>query len=177
MPRQRFSSSTELSAPAGYVYALLADYRNAHQRILPARYVRGFAVERGGVGAGTVVRFAMRLAGRSRWIRAVVTEPEPGRVLLERDVDTGALTTFTVEPLATGGCAVTIATDLTIRRGLRGRVERLVAWVLLRRVYDAELAQLRTVASAPACDDGWSLPLAGLRAATAPSRRHAMQPV
>ena len=66
-----------------------------------------------GVGAGTVIRVDMRVLGRPQTFRAVVTEPEPGRVLVETN-DNGYVTTFTVEPRAEGQHAyVTIATEMT----------------------------------------------------------------
>uniref|UniRef100_UPI002FC69A85 hypothetical protein n=1 Tax=Devosia sp. TaxID=1871048 RepID=UPI002FC69A85 len=40
----------------------------------------GMTVEEGGYGAGTVIDVAGRFAGRTRMIRGVVTEPEPGRL-------------------------------------------------------------------------------------------------
>jgi hypothetical protein len=46
-------------------------------------------VERGGVGAGTVIRFRLRVFRRTRDFRAEITEPTPGRVLVETDLDHG----------------------------------------------------------------------------------------
>ena len=43
-----------------------------------------------------VIRFTMKLAGQSRSMTATVTEPSPGRVLVESGP--GVETTFTVEP-------------------------------------------------------------------------------
>jgi len=45
-------------------------------------------VEEGGIGAGTVIRFQMRILGRLRTFHAAITEPEPGGVLVETDLDT-----------------------------------------------------------------------------------------
>lgn len=144
------SAVAELDAPPERVYALLADYRGGHPRILPAPYFEGLRVERGGVGAGTVITFRMRLGGRGRDFHADVTEPEPGRVLAEADRLSGAVTTFTVDGLGSGDRSrVTIATTWE-RPGLAGWVDRLMAPGVLRRVYEAELAQLARVASSGA---------------------------
>lgn len=119
VPRHRTEASAILSAPAGYVYALLADGKRAS----------------------------------AAWI----SEPEPGRVLLERDAESGRLTTFTVDELPTGGSRVTIASDVTVQRGFRGLMERRMgAWVL-RRACHRELARLADAVAHPAGADGWSL--------------------
>ena len=56
-------------------------------------------MEQGGIGAGTVIRFQMSALGQKRTLRAEITEPEPGRVLVETYLDSnGAVTTFTVDP-------------------------------------------------------------------------------
>ena len=84
----------------------------------------------------------MNVLGQSRTIRAEVSEPEPGRVLAETDLDTGAVTRFTVEPTDGGQAAsVTIVTEWN-RSGIMGFVERLTAPALLRRIYDEELRNL-----------------------------------
>ena len=46
--------------------------------ILPPRVFHDLTVEEGGVGAGTVIRFGMRVLGVDRWIRARITEWRPG---------------------------------------------------------------------------------------------------
>lgn len=136
------TASALAEAPAETVYAILADYRDGHPHILPRKYFTGLSVERGGFGDGTVIRFGMRAFGKTREARAAVTEPEPGRVLVETALDRGGpVTTFVVEP--EGRCArVTFRTEMTSRRGLLGAVERFVASRFLKRVYALELAQL-----------------------------------
>lgn len=136
------TASALAEAPAETVYAILADYRDGHPHILPRKYFTGLSVERGGFGDGTVIRFGMRAFGKTREARAAVTEPEPGRVLVETALDKGGpVTTFVVEP--EGPFArVTFRTELTSRRGLAGVVERILASRFLKRVYALELAQL-----------------------------------
>jgi hypothetical protein len=135
------SATTFVSAPADRVYALLRDYHGGHARILPPRWFSGMHVEEGGTGAGTRLRVHMRVLGRERVMRMEVTEPDPGRVLAERDVDTGAVTTFRVAPSG-GGTRVTIATEWMPARGVRGWMERRTAPRLLRRIYAEELQRL-----------------------------------
>ena|SRR5690348_3083209 len=77
----------------------------------------------------------MRVFGRTQTFRAAITEPEPGRVLVETDLDTnGAVTTFTVNPGPVQGTAdVTIATELPVRAGILGVIERALSTRFLRR--------------------------------------------
>lgn len=142
-------ASAKLDAPAEVVYAIIADYRKGHPQILPRPYFEWLEVEQGGRGEGTVIRFQMRVLGQTRVLRAAVTEPELGRVLVETDTGgAGPVTTFTVEPEAEGsGSEVTISTELTTSGGLTGFAERAVLRRLLRRIYARELEQLSRVAS------------------------------
>ena len=150
MPEIIIQESTHIPAPPNVVYGILADYREGHPSILPPRWFTHLHVERGGVGAGTVIRFGMRSGGRVKEMRAEVAEPEPGRVLVERGLDErGTVTTFTVEPAGTGGARVTIRTTWRAA-GIAGFVERLFAPMLLRPVYREELARLAEKAGAAA---------------------------
>ena len=142
----RASGSAVIRAPAPLVYRLIADYRTSHPRILPRRYFPRLEVERGGTGAGTMIRFEFRTFGMTREIRAEISEPVPGQVLVETDLATGTRTTFTVMAEADGAaCRVGIETrwDAT---GLRGWIERMTAPRLLRRIYAEQLAMLAGVA-------------------------------
>src|SRR5690348_9347586 len=108
-----------LAAPAERVYAVIADYRQHHPRILPPA-IFDLQVEQGGVGAGTIMTFKVKLAGRTQRARQRVAEPRPGRVLTETDINgnRGLVTTFTVEPLG-DGCRLRIETAWQTR-GLMG---------------------------------------------------------
>lgn len=140
------SASRSIGAPAARVYALLADYRAGHPRILPPRYFGPLEVLAGGVGAGTEIRFQMRAMGTRQTLQATISEPEPGRVLVETYPDTGAVTTFTVESEEPAErTRVTIATALPARPGLWGLLERWLGARYLRRVYDEELHLLARV--------------------------------
>jgi hypothetical protein len=124
----------------------LADYREGHAAILPRRYFTHLLMERGGQGAGTVIRFGMKLGGRVREARAEVSEPEPGRVLAERILDARAtVTTFTVDPVGRDRVRVTIMTSWTAS-GIAAFLERLLAPILLRRVYREQLVNLERLA-------------------------------
>lgn len=132
------------------VYSLISNYNDGHQRILPKQF-SNLTVEQGGVGAGTVIRFQMSVFGKKQTYRAAITEPEPGRILVETNLDSnGAVTTFTVNPgHAPADSNVTISTELPVRSGFLGRIERTLTTLLLRPLYVQELQNLARVATGP----------------------------
>ena len=97
MAEMRVRAEGPIAAPAEQVYRYIADYQEHHHRFLPPAF-SDFQVERGGVGAGTMIRFRLSAGGRSRAYRMQVAEPAPGRVLTESDTDSSLVTTFTVTP-------------------------------------------------------------------------------
>jgi len=134
------AATRSIPAPAEAVYRVFADYREAHPRVLPPRFFSGLKVEEGGYGAGTVVLVEGRFAGRTRVIRGVVSEPEPGRLLVESYPAEQTVTSFRVTPEpGNGGSRVTISTVMNRRRGIVGWIEARVVRRLLERVYDEEL--------------------------------------
>jgi uncharacterized protein YndB with AHSA1/START domain len=145
MNYHEISASTLVAAPAEQVYAVIADYRNGHPHILPKPYFVSLTVEKGGVGAGTEVSFTMKIAGRKQTFYAVISEPEPGRVLVETIPSSGSTTTFTVEPRNDGKQAlVTIATQAVVRDGWLGAIEKLLTTRALKPVFEKELQQLNS---------------------------------
>jgi hypothetical protein len=141
--RPDISVSRRINAPTDVLYGIIADYRNSHPRILPPAFT-GLEVEQGGIGAGTIIRFGMRAFGTTRTARASVTEPEPGRVLVETmlDGDPPIVTTFTVDPVDGAGAAdVRISTRFPTKPGLLGAIEHAISSRFLTRVY-RELLQL-----------------------------------
>jgi hypothetical protein len=148
MPTFRVEFSARVHAPADVVYRLIADYRDGHPRIVPPKYFSDLVVDEGGYGAGTRFHIDMTVLGTTRRMRAVVEEPQPGRVLRERDVDRGIVSTFEVVPVGGSECDVTIATELPDRGGIAGAVERFVSRRMLPRIYREELVQLERVALA-----------------------------
>src|SRR5579864_97619 len=144
------TASAVIPARRERVYSILANYKEGHPRILPHQF-RELIVEQGGTGAGTVIRFQMSVFGKTQTFRAAITEPEPGRVLVETGLDTnGAVTTFVVDPgTAPADSRVTISTKLTVRSGFAGFLEKRLSTLLLRPIYLKELANLARVATGP----------------------------
>jgi hypothetical protein len=148
MATAHITASALIQAPARDVYAVIADYRELHPRILPKPPFVSLEVDEGGIGAGTTMRVYMRVLGQTQMFRSVVSEPEPGRVLVETN-DNGYITTFTVEPRDGGQQAyVTIETDMSARTGIAGAMERWFVSRLMRPAYFKELDNLAEVAKA-----------------------------
>ena len=140
MAEIRVVAEGPVQTPAERVYRYIADYREHHPRFLPPAF-SGWHVEQGGVGEGTMVRFQLKAGGRVRDYRMRVTEPTPGRVLTESDLESSAVTTFTVMPDGEHS-RVRIETTWQGAGGVGGFFERLFAPRVLRRLYADELARL-----------------------------------
>jgi hypothetical protein len=143
---RHITASRRIEALPATIYSLIADYHDGHRRIVPPRAFKWLAVDKGGIGAGTEIRFGMRVFGAMRAARGLVTEPEPGRVLVESYPDTGDITTFIVEPANAGASSVTITTDMHIRDGFSGRIQAFIAERFLRPLYLEELRRLADLA-------------------------------
>lgn len=137
--------SSKVEAPANIVYNILADYDH-HRRILPPKYFPGLDIVEGGVGAGT--RFtlhALSFGGKTQ-MHMAVTEPEPGAVLVERDVNTGLVTTFSVKPVSPSESLVTFETVWQPLPGLKGLIDRYTTPFFMRIVYRQEMKILNDYA-------------------------------
>ena len=136
MAKHSVLASALIPAPAQRVYDLIADYRSGHLRILPKPYFVSIEVEQGGYGAGTVINFKMKLMGKIQSFHSTITEPKPGHTLVETDMNTGAVTTFSVEPRSNGQEAfVTISTTTDVPNGIPGKIQGWLTTWLLRPIY------------------------------------------
>ena len=134
------SAERTIDAPADEVYGYLADMQ-LHSRFLPPPFY-DFQVEAGGMGTGSVVRFKINFAGGVRELRMQVTEPEPGRTMVQTDTGgSGLVMTFTVTPQGEQAL-VNISSGFDGETGVAGFVERIIAPRRLHRVYVEELARL-----------------------------------
>jgi uncharacterized protein YndB with AHSA1/START domain len=133
-----------IDAPADEVYRYLAD-KHLHARFLPPPFF-DVQVEEGGVGAGSVVSFKIKFAGGVRELRMQITEPEPGRTLVQTDTgDSGLIRTFTVTPQGKQAM-VNITSEFDGETGVAGFVEGIIAPRRLHRAYNEELARLNAYA-------------------------------
>lgn len=147
MIRTHLSAERLIAAPADVVYHCISDYREHHcpgpGGFLPPAF-SDFQVERGGVGAGTIMSFTVSLGGRTRRMTHEVSEPEPGRVLVEGS--SRERTTFTVEPDGER-CRVRIDTVI-VAGGLDGILTRLLGARLMGPLFADELERLERHAQA-----------------------------
>ncbi len=103
-------------------------------------------VQCGGVGAGTRFELKTRFLGRQRVYHGIVSEPQPGRVLVEEYQGTDIVMSFIVEPRdESEGSHVTIVTDSQVHGGVLGRIEAWISDAILRPVYIKELSNLTTL--------------------------------
>lgn len=143
MKTRTAAASKMINASAEQIYKIIADYRNTHPLILPKEYFLSLHVEKGGVGAGTIINFSMRILGRTQDFRSLITEPQPGRLLVETDIRSETPTSFQVMPVEDSSL-----TRVTISTELRGRnwIEALLARPVLERIYRQELELLARLA-------------------------------
>lgn len=149
MSQIKAKESAILDARPEDVYATIADYHNGHPNIVPPETFSDMRVEQGGYGEGTIIRFKMKTLGVVQEFHQRVTEPEPGRVLVEQDIDSlqSIVTTFIVTPVEDGQKSrVEITTVMNASSGVKGVIERFVVSVLNPRVYRKELKRLEAVA-------------------------------
>ena len=146
--RHQISAAALIKARPQKVYAILADYHRHHPLILPKKYFRELDVREGGVGAGTRMWIQMHVLGTTKELELLVSEPDPGRVLVETNVDGSSFTRFTLDPADDGEFThLTITTEFTSRNGLLGVVERLITSMMLRQIYREELVLLAAYAN------------------------------
>jgi hypothetical protein len=138
------SAVGRVEAPAEAVFGYLADMRGHRPGFLPSAF-SGFQVESGGVGAGTITRFTVNAGGHRRAYRMRVTEPEPGRVLVESDTNSSLVTTTTVTPDGSAS-RVRISTTWDGAAGAGGFFERLFAPKVMQGIYADALERLNAYA-------------------------------
>ncbi|PKW17185.1 SRPBCC family protein [Saccharopolyspora spinosa] len=134
------SAERRTGASAEQVRTIIADYAQSRPKILTEHY-RDYAVVEGGTGAGTIATWKLQATSkRVRDVKAVVSEPEPGK-LVETDANSSMVTTWTVRE-ENGGCLVRIETTWEGAKGIGGFFERTFAPGGLKRIYAGVLEKL-----------------------------------
>ena len=149
MGQIKVKAEAVLNARPEDVYATIADYKKGHPSILPKESFYDLQVEEGGYGAGTIMSFKARVLGVEQSFQQRVSEPEPGRVLVEQDIDSiqNVTTIFKVIPVEQGQKSqVEISTTMNASPGLKGFVERVVLSIFNPPIYRKELKLLEAVA-------------------------------
>src|SRR5947207_2636748 len=149
MGQIKVKAEAVLNALPEDVYATITDYKKGHPSILPKESFYDLQVEEGGYGAGTIMSFNARVLGVEQSFHQRVSEPEPGRVLVEQDIDSiqNVTTIFTVIPVEQGQKShVEITTTMNTSPGLRGLVKRIIVPIIDRQLYRKELKLLEVAA-------------------------------
>jgi hypothetical protein len=137
----RAGAGRVIAAPPAQVRDLLLDYREGRPRILTGNY-QEYAVEEGGRGAGTLVRYRFKAGPRERWYRMRV-ETAGDDSITERDLESSLTTVWTLRPAAGGGSTdVRIETSWQGAGGVGGFFERTFAPRALSGVYREMLDRL-----------------------------------
>ena len=144
MTQLKVHSERVINAPANLVYHLFADFVNHHPRFLPPQFTQ-VQVLKGGYGAGTEYTFTSLFGGGARDFQMRVSEPEPGRVLVESDTRSALVTTITVNPEGTGS-RVILETVWESAGGLMGLLETWFAPGMMCRMYEDEFNRLERYA-------------------------------
>jgi hypothetical protein len=140
------AASALIDAPPEEVYALVADYRVGHELILPKENLYDLQVEAGGQGEGTIIHFRSRVLGVERENRTRISEPEPGRKLVETEMNEAFTTTYTFTPVQEAPQVhVEIATDMKTESGYMGLLEKAFLPSILRRINEKELRNIAIV--------------------------------
>lgn len=139
----KIAVSKTIPARPALVHAVIADYRVGHQAILPRPYFQELIIEKGGQGAGTELIIHMEVMGDKLSYHQVVEEPEPGHILIERELDKAQFTRFTFEPRQNGQATeLTIYTEYELPKGISGWIEGIMARLFLNNLYKKELQNL-----------------------------------
>jgi hypothetical protein len=149
MKQIKVKAAAVLAARSEDAYATIADYREGHPNIMPKENWYNFQLEQGGYGEGTVYHITSCVLGVEKSYHHRVSEPEPGRILVEHEIGSIPEETnrFTVRPLEQGEkCHVEIAVTMNPSPGLKGLVERVVVPLVIPALLCKELKLLEAVA-------------------------------
>jgi hypothetical protein len=142
MTQVRVIESAVIDAPPAAVYAVLRDYHVGHPAILPPQFT-GITVESGGYGAGTIGTAHMKIMGQKSSFRFEVTEPDPGRVMVEANLDGSVVTAFIVESENGGRQShVTFDSEFQFPNNPGGWMRRWLMIPMIHRMYREELGIL-----------------------------------
>jgi len=138
----RAEAAKVIDASPEAIYAVLADYHVGHKAILPQPFFE-VIIEKGGQGAGTLMWTHVTVFGKKYSYHQLVSEPEPGRVIKETDIDTGQFSSFTLDPLNGGKqTRVTIHAEEPAKPGIVGFLGRFTQPPVMRRMFMVELNNL-----------------------------------
>lgn len=137
----RVETSREIAAPPDRIYERLSEYGPGRAAWLPAANYSEMAVEKGGSGPGTEVRYRLKVGPRQRVYKMQISAPEPGVSVVETDSTSSMVFTWSVRP-AGSRSRVMVTCQWSGGSGIRGFFERRFAPGGVRSVLDRALAGL-----------------------------------
>jgi uncharacterized protein YndB with AHSA1/START domain len=137
------TSRTErtIDAPAEQVRAALADYETVRPAILTDHY-RDYRVEAGGQGAGSRVHWTLQATKKRVRDQLVEVSVPAGDRIVERDLNSSMVTTWTVTPQGDDRSVVAVETTWNGAGGIGGFFEKTFAPKGLQRIHDGLLSNL-----------------------------------
>lgn len=135
----------DIAASPRQVFTCIADFSAHRPQWLPPNY-SDWAVERGGIGDGTVVRYRLKVGPRQRVYHMHISAPQDQTSVLEKDADSSMQLRWTVTPRGAES-HVTVSAQWQGAAGVGGIMERLFAPGGFRRVLDDALARLARYAT------------------------------
>jgi Polyketide cyclase / dehydrase and lipid transport len=150
MAHIQVKSERLVNASPESVYGILSDYANKRSQVLTPNFMN-YAVEKGGRGKGTVVRYRLHAANRERDYRLQIDEPVKGKVITEHDANSTLVNTWTLSPVGDGAhTRVSVITEWEGGSGVKGFFERTFAPLGLKSIYGKMLETLdQLVANVP----------------------------
>ncbi|KJX74673.1 SRPBCC family protein [Mycobacterium lepromatosis] len=122
------------------ILAAVADYQKMRPKILSPQYDE-YQVLQGGQGPGTVVKWKLQVT-RSRVRDVQVNVDVAGHTVIEKDVNSSMVTSWTVAP-AGPGSSVAMKTAWNGAGGVKGFFEKTFAPLGLKKIQAEVLANLK----------------------------------
>ncbi|WP_257350664.1 SRPBCC family protein [Pseudalkalibacillus decolorationis] len=135
------AASKMIEASPERVYQVISDM-DEHRNFLPKEF-ESVVIEKGGIGEGTVFRLNLNVMGKRSTNVMTISEPEPGRVIIEKDAVAGITTIWTISPGQDDKhCDLQLVSEIRKKPGFAGLVERILTPYIFRSIYKRELDQL-----------------------------------
>ena len=141
MAELRAEAVLTIAGAADELYAIIADYADRHQHIMPAAY-HDYAAETTNDAAGTVVHWVLHVGNHRRPYAMQVQATPSERLVVERDRDSSFTTEWRVVPEGSGSRVRLASTWQQRSHGFPALFERLFAPRSLRRLHAETLQSL-----------------------------------
>jgi hypothetical protein len=149
MAQLRAEAQQTIQRAPDELYAIIADYTGRHRRIMPPAY-HDYAVERGGSGEGSVVRWVLHVGNHRRPYEMQVDQAPQTHALTERDRHSSFTTQWLLSAEGTATHVRLVSTWEQRSHGFPALFERIFAPRSLARLHAETLRRLAAEAANPA---------------------------